>query len=74
MSALAGLGTDPELPLLRRTEPVVLYFDTRDQQLDDYGIRDAWRTTRGEGSRIAIIDTGIDATSRDRLAPCKGPD
>ncbi|WP_248240443.1 S8 family serine peptidase [Microbacterium kunmingense] len=27
--------------------------------LDDYGIRDAWRTTRGEGSRIAIIDTGI---------------
>ena len=35
MSALASLGTDPELPLLRRTEPVVLYFDTRDQQLDD---------------------------------------
>ncbi|WP_322411843.1 S8 family serine peptidase [Microbacterium invictum] len=27
--------------------------------LDDYGIRDAWRTTRGEGVRIAVIDTGI---------------
>jgi subtilisin family serine protease len=27
--------------------------------LDDYGVRDAWRTTRGEGVRIAIIDTGI---------------
>jgi membrane-anchored mycosin MYCP len=27
--------------------------------LDDYGIRDAWRTTRGEGARIAVIDTGI---------------
>ncbi|MFC7959080.1 hypothetical protein [Rhodococcoides kroppenstedtii] len=40
VSALAGLGTDPELPLLRRTEPVVLYFETRDQQLDDYGIRE----------------------------------
>jgi subtilisin family serine protease len=27
--------------------------------LDDYGIRDAWATTRGAGVRIAIIDTGI---------------
>jgi len=27
--------------------------------LDDYGIREAWATTRGEGVRIAIIDTGI---------------
>lgn len=27
--------------------------------LDDYGIRDAWQTTRGEGVTIAIIDTGI---------------
>ncbi|ALJ19842.1 S8 family serine peptidase [Microbacterium sp. No. 7] len=27
--------------------------------LDDYGIRTAWETTRGEGVRIAIIDTGV---------------
>ena len=27
--------------------------------LDDYGIRDAWQTTRGEGTRIAVIDTGV---------------
>lgn len=27
--------------------------------LEDYGIRDAWATTRGAGVRIAIIDTGI---------------
>ncbi|MDN3494595.1 S8 family serine peptidase [Planococcus sp. APC 4015] len=27
--------------------------------LDDYGIRDAWTTSRGEGVRIAVIDTGI---------------
>ncbi|MFL1999676.1 S8 family serine peptidase [Microbacterium sp. A1-JK] len=27
--------------------------------LDQYGIREAWNTTRGAGSRIAIIDTGI---------------
>lgn len=27
--------------------------------LEDYGIRDAWKTTRGEGVTIAVIDTGI---------------
>lgn len=27
--------------------------------LDQYGVREAWNTTRGAGSRIAVIDTGI---------------
>ncbi|WP_235566608.1 S8 family serine peptidase [Microbacterium sp. Root61] len=27
--------------------------------LDDYGIRDAWKTSKGAGVRIAVIDTGI---------------
>ncbi len=27
--------------------------------LDSYGIREAWKTTRGAGVRIAVIDTGI---------------
>ncbi|GAA3915148.1 S8 family peptidase [Microbacterium invictum] len=27
--------------------------------LDDYGITDAWETTRGKGVRIAVIDTGV---------------
>ncbi len=27
--------------------------------LDDYGIRQAWNTTTGEGVKIAVIDTGI---------------
>nr|WP_235038125.1 S8 family serine peptidase [Microbacterium sp. 18062] len=27
--------------------------------LDAYGVRQAWQTTRGEGVRIAIIDTGV---------------
>ncbi len=27
--------------------------------LEDYGITEAWETTRGEGTTIAIIDTGI---------------
>ncbi|WP_292687022.1 MULTISPECIES: S8 family serine peptidase [unclassified Microbacterium] len=27
--------------------------------LDEYGVRDAWQTTRGKGVTIAIIDTGV---------------
>ncbi len=27
--------------------------------LEEYGIREAWQTTRGDGARIAIIDTGV---------------
>lgn len=39
----------------------------RDRQywLDDYGIRAAWATTRGEGVTIAVIDTGIDSGVRE---------
>ena len=33
--------------------------------LDDYGIREAWNTTRGAGVTIAVIDTGIDGTHPD---------
>lgn len=36
----------------------------RDQQywLEDYGITEAWETTRGEGMTIAVIDTGVDSS------------
>lgn len=30
--------------------------------LDEYGVRAAWDTTRGEGVTIAIIDTGVDSS------------
>ncbi|MBI5161280.1 MAG: S8 family serine peptidase [Micrococcales bacterium] len=33
--------------------------------LNDYGIREAWNTTRGRGQTIAIIDSGIDSTHPD---------
>ncbi|MFC0682331.1 S8 family serine peptidase [Lysobacter korlensis] len=33
--------------------------------LDDYGIREAWNTTTGEGVKIAIIDTGVDSSHPD---------
>lgn len=39
----------------------------RDRQywLDDYGIREAWQVTRGEGVVIAILDSGVDASHPD---------
>lgn len=39
----------------------------RDRQywLDDYGIRQAWQVTRGEGVVIAILDSGVDASHPD---------
>ena len=38
---------------------------SREYWLDDYGIRDAWATTMGEGVTIAIIDTGVDSGVAD---------
>lgn len=54
--APASAATDPTpSPVPSSVDPV------RDAQywLADYGIEDAWRTTRGAGVRIAVIDTGI---------------
>lgn len=41
--------------------PTVAVDPVRSAQywLDEYGIRQAWATTKGKGTRIAIIDTGI---------------
>lgn len=33
--------------------------------LDEYGIRDAWKESTGEGVRIAVIDTGVDGSHQD---------
>ena len=43
----------------RRRRPTDDPVRAAEYWLDDYGIRDAWQTTRGAGVRIAIIDTGV---------------
>jgi len=49
---LTGAAVVPDSP---QADPV----RAAEYWLDEYGIRDAWATTRGAGVRIAIIDTGV---------------
>lgn len=38
------------------------YIRDGEYWLDQYGIRQAWATTRGKGVTIAVIDTGVDGS------------
>ncbi|MFG6401912.1 S8 family serine peptidase [Microbacterium sp. P04] len=61
----AGAAIMLTATLLGAAAPAQVPDETTDQiraqeyWLDQYGIREAWQTTRGAGTRIAIIDTGI---------------
>ncbi|MCH8560219.1 S8 family serine peptidase [Nesterenkonia sp. DZ6] len=56
----AGLGLSGAI----LAAPAAHADEWRDQQywLEDYGITEAWETTRGEGKTIAVIDTGVDSS------------
>ncbi|MCG7432009.1 S8 family serine peptidase, partial [Kocuria indica] len=42
-------------------------LDVRKEEywLDDYGVRDAWKSATGKGVKIAVIDTGVDGSHQD---------
>lgn len=40
--------------------------------LDDYGIRAAWQTTRGQGVTVAVIDSGVDGAHPDLAGAVAG--
>lgn len=57
-------GTAPSAPANATPAPPVPEDPTdsvraSEYWLDQYGVREAWNTTRGAGQKIAIIDTGI---------------
>ena len=37
----------------------------REYWLDDYGVREAWKSATGKGVKIAVIDTGVDGSHQD---------
>ncbi|GAA2437788.1 type VII secretion-associated serine protease mycosin [Streptomyces macrosporus] len=49
------------------TAPAARADDIRDRQwgLDAVGAREAWKTTKGEGITVAVLDTGVDAGHPD---------
>ncbi|MBY6537649.1 hypothetical protein HQ325_03090 [Rhodococcus sp. BP-349] len=76
VAALAAFGTDPQLPLAKRTAPVVLYLETRDQQLSDYGIQELWHRDRtsiraamrpADLPSSAVTEHGAELVAVDRL-------
>ena len=76
VAALAEFGTDPQLPLAKRTAPVVLYLETRDQQLSDYGLRELWQRDRtnirasmrpADLPASSVTDLGSELVAVDKL-------
>lgn len=75
-AAPAAAGPRRRLSLAAAAALLVLTFlnplpasadSLRDKQywLEDYGITEAWKTSQGEGVRVAVIDTGVDASHPD---------
>jgi subtilisin family serine protease len=62
------------VPAVTLQAPPAVADQVRERQywLEDYRIEEAWQITRGAGVRIAIIDTGIDATHQDLLGAVVG--
>lgn len=65
--ALALVGALLGVPSVALQDTAAMADQVRERQywLEDYRINEAWQITRGAGVRIAIIDTGIDATHQD---------
>jgi subtilisin family serine protease len=53
------------LPPFRLEVVFAALAETIDWHLSAYGIPEAWKTSRGRGIRVAVLDTGIDAAHPD---------
>lgn len=67
---LAGAASPPPPVAEDPTDPV----RAGEYWLDQYGIRQAWQTTRGAGVKIAVIDTGVGRTPPEFAGVVGGTD
>ena len=74
VSALALVAALLAIPSATLSASPAVADQVRERQywLQDYRIEQAWDITRGAGVRIAIIDTGIDATHPDLVGAVVG--
>ena len=63
--ALVGALLGVQSAAVQDTPAIADQVRERQYWLEDYRISEAWEITRGAGVRIAIIDTGIDASHQD---------
>ncbi|WP_396157213.1 S8 family peptidase [Arthrobacter sp.] len=74
-AASAGAFSLTVVLLFQLAAPSPAHADEwRDKEywLTDYGITEAWKTTQGEGVKVAVIDTGIDPTHPDLAGAVRG--
>lgn len=64
LAALASLGVLASVLVVASPAAADSIRD-RQYWLDQYGISQAWKTTRGAGVTVAVIDTGIDGSHPD---------
>ncbi|RZS59589.1 subtilase family protein [Microcella putealis] len=72
LALLAGAALTGAVASVTDAPAAAASIQNREYWLDEYGIRQAWQVTRGEGVTIAIIDSGVDDAHPDLVGAVVG--